>query len=251
MHSLLAGVDNLVKTVQDLPVEVPVTNACGAFSPSLAEYVMSVILHFNKNFPRLIENRQNREWDKFTMDTVSGKTVGFLGFGSIGQTTARLCKAFGMRVIADSRTRTDPSGLANTIYDESGLDRVLTGSDYRVCCLPLTGATRHFMNLDKFAKMLKSSIFISIGRGECVDEAALIHALETGMIAGAGLDVFEVEPLPAESKLWGFHNVVITSHNADYTESYFRDSLAIFYQNLERFRDGEELMNPVNRQLRY
>ena len=226
----------------------PLTNARGAFSKSLAEYCVAAILYFNKQISRLEENRRARMWDKFTMNTLSGKTVGFLGFGSIAQSTAALCSSLNMKVIGASRSG-ESSKLAERIYstsDSAGMSEFLLQSDYLVCSLPSTPLTRHYCSSTLFSSMKRSAVFISLGRGDVVDESSLVSALKNGEIAGAALDVFETEPLPQSSELWAFDNVLISSHNADWIASYLEDSVDIFERNLEKIFKGEKLENLVD-----
>ena len=253
---MTAGVDKLLAYKNLIPRGIPITNARGAFSDSLAEYCVAAILYFNKQIGRLAENKAQKRWEKFRMDIVRGKTVGFLGYGSIAQSTARLVHQFGMRVIACKRTvaHDENKNLASQIYSssiESDVDEFLKQSDYIVCSLPSTALTRHFCDTKFFAKMKPTCVFISVGRGEVVDETALAEALQRGIIRGAALDVFETEPLPSDSPLWDFDNCLISSHNADWTETYLEDSVEVFLRNLKSFIDGGDLENVVDRDAGY
>jgi len=236
IHSLSAGVDSLLPVLSPLPgsSEIPVTNAKGAFSRSLAEYSLGAMLHFNKQVPRLQSNRESRVWDKFIMNEMYSKTVGFVGFGDIAKATARLCKAFGMRIVALRQGAFDESGLADEVYGSADKLKVFE-QDFVVCTLPGTPLTYHFCGEAEFAAMKKSAVFVSLGRGVCVDESALAAALSEGRIAGAALDVFETEPLPLDSKLWGCDNLLLSPHNADLTPTYLQDAMAVFMDRLEEF----------------
>lgn len=251
VHSLLAGVDRVIKYATKFDIFAPITNAKGAFSNSLAEYCLAAILYFNKQLPRLEQNRTKRIWDKFRMNTLAGKTVGFLGYGSIGEATAKLCKSVGLDVLAAKRTPSpvDADEYASKIFatdDQNGMSTFLRSSDYVVCTLPATAKTNHFCSTAFFSSMKSTAIFISVGRGETVDEVALATALSDGTIAGAALDVFEKEPLPKSSPLWSYSNCLISSHNADWINSYLDDSLKIFEGNLRRFLANERLENLVS-----
>merc|ERR1711871_1490851 len=206
VHSLAAGVETLVPQMVKLPGgnDIPLTNAKGAYSRVLAEYTLAAMLHFNKQVPRLQDNKRSRTWEKFTMSELHGKTVGFVGFGDIAQTHVPYCKAFGMRVLALRQSKNaNGNDLADKVY-YTGLGAPPEGdqkldlfkeADYVVCSLPGGDATKYFCGRAEFAAMKPSAVFISIGRGTCVDEAALVDALKEGSIAGAALDVFEKEPL--------------------------------------------------------
>eukprot|EP00401_Gymnodinium_catenatum_P076799 CAMPEP_0117537350 /NCGR_PEP_ID=MMETSP0784-20121206/41918_1 /TAXON_ID=39447 /ORGANISM="" /LENGTH=334 /DNA_ID=CAMNT_0005333931 /DNA_START=85 /DNA_END=1089 /DNA_ORIENTATION=- len=240
VHSLAAGVDTLLPVLRPLPRigEVQITNAKGAFSRSLAEYCIMAMLHFNKQVPRVQENKKARRWEKFEMAELHGKTVGFVGFGDIGQATARLCKAFGMKVLALRRNKAEPSE-ADMVFGIDDLEermKVFESSDFIVCSLPGTPETRHFCGANEFAAMKDSAIFISIGRGVCVDEVALCEALQSSSIGGAALDVFEKEPLDESSPVWDAPNLMLTAHNADLTKTYMEDTWAVFMKTLEQFR---------------
>jgi len=247
VHSLAAGVDSLVPVLRRLPrmEGVAVTNARGAFSSSLAEYSLAAMLHFNKRVPHIQENKRRKAWDKFVMPELRGLSVGFVGFGDIGQTTARLCRAFGMRILALRRRKSGASEKCDAdevfgIDDATERLELFRRSDFVVCSLPGTPQTRHFCGAAEFAAMKETAVFISIGRGVCVDESALCEALHSGGIAGAALDVFEVEPLPESSPVWGAPNTLLTSHNADFTQTYLKDSWEVFYQKLRELREAPE-----------
>ena len=256
VHGFYAGVDGIAGFIRDdlTPAGLPLSNGRGAFSSSLAEYALAAALHFNKQVPRCQENRRARKWDKFVMDTLEGKTMGLLGAGNIAQHTARLAKAFGMRVVALRRNARKPDipdvDLVLGPYDGEILPAhkaaLLEQSDFVVCTLPGTAETRHFMSSAEFAAMKSDAIFISMGRGVAVDEAALHRALTTGQIAGAALDVFEVEPLPAESPLWDCDNLLLTAHNADFTHDYFDHGWRVWRANMEALQRGEPLATPVD-----
>lgn len=259
-HCFYAGVDVVAPFAREelTPAGIPLTNGRGAFSSSLAEYAITAALHFVKQVPRCIENRRARRWDKFVMGELKGRTLGLLGAGSIATHTARLAKAFGMRVIALRRNarKPDESGCVDLVlgpYDGPILPAhkkaLFEQSDVVVCTLPGTAETHHFVSHAEFDAMAEGAVFVSLGRGVAVDEAALDAALRRGRLGGAALDVFEVEPLPADSPLWDpvhGERLLLTAHNADYTETYFRDGWAVWRENLERFQSGEPLATPVD-----
>eukprot|EP00929_Paragymnodinium_shiwhaense_P115153 TRINITY_DN83843_c0_g1_i1.p1 TRINITY_DN83843_c0_g1~~TRINITY_DN83843_c0_g1_i1.p1 ORF type:complete len:369 (+),score=104.93 TRINITY_DN83843_c0_g1_i1:75-1109(+) len=247
IHSLAAGVDSLVPVLRPLPriAEVPVTNAKGAFSRSLAEYALMAMLHFNKQVPRCQQNKQEKKWEKFLMSELHGMTVGFVGFGDIAQTTVPLCRAFGMKVLALRRNKggaTDKGQADETLGIDNAEERLalFQRSDFVVCSLPGTPETKHFCGAKEFAAMKETAVFISMGRGVCVDEAALCDALKSGSIAGAALDVYEVEPLPEAAAVWDAPNLLMTSHNADLTKTYIEDTWVVFLEKLRAFRSAPQ-----------
>lgn len=241
VHSLSAGVETLVPVINSLPgaSEIPVTNAKGAFSWSLAEFAIAAMLHFNKQIPRLQEQKATRTWDKFIMAELRGKTVGFVGFGNISQTTVPLCRAFGMRVLALRNSRgAKGDNLADEVFvadEPEGRLAVFRESDFVVCALPGGEATRHFCGRAEFQAMKPSAVFISIGRGTCVDEASLVAALREKAIAGAALDVFEEEPLPQDAVVWDCPNFLLSPHNADLTEDYMQLTWNKFLEKVDHF----------------
>eukprot|EP00039_Didymoeca_costata_P012404 m.178883 g.178883 ORF g.178883 m.178883 type:complete len:334 (+) comp15472_c0_seq23:4573-5574(+) len=246
VHSFFAGVDKLGPFInKHLSADtagkaIPLTNGKGAFSDSLAEWCMTAILHFNKQMPKIQQNKKEKKWEKFVMDTVAGKTLGIVGFGHIGQTTAKMAKqAFGMKVIA---LRSNPKKTSDFADQTLGPDQKLElfkTSDYVVCSLPGTADTENFCGKSEFDAMKKNAVFISVGRGLAVDEDALVGALKSGSIGGAALDVFKNEPLAEKSELWSCENLIITSHNADFTEDYFKLGWTVFQENLTKYLAGE------------
>ena len=204
VHSFPAGVDGLSGFLSSEALQarpVPVTNGKGAFSSSLAEYVIAAIMHFTKQIPRCIKNQEARRWDPFVMDVVQGKTVGFVGYGHIAQQTAVLCKALGMRVIACRRSGGgDDIVVPSQTYSPDQRLKLFEESDYVVCSLPGTAATQDFCGAAEFGAMKSTGVFVSLGRGAAVDEDALVDVLQKGQIRGAALDVFKEEPLPPTSE---------------------------------------------------
>jgi len=246
VHSMAAGVETIVPQMLALPggAEMPLTNAKGAFSRSLAEYTLAAMLHFNKQVPKLQAQKESATWEKFIMKELHGLTVGFVGFGDIAQTTVPYCRAFGMKVIAlrQSRNATGEH-LADKVYytgagyaaeGDQKLD-LFREADFVVCSLPGGAATKNFCDKEAFAAMKPTSFFISIGRGTCVDESAVVEALQTGQIAGAALDVFATEPLPKESPVWTCPNLLLSPHNADLTSEYMKLTWDLFLKKFAAF----------------
>jgi len=197
LHSFFTGIDALSGfCASDLFEGASLTNARGAYSDSLAEWALTSCLYFNKQIPRCQENRLNKKWDKFTMGHLYGKTIGFVGFGHIATTTATLARAFGMKILALKRNvpkqQQQQHQIADAIYSSESACEMLRECDFVVCSLPGTPKTDGFMSSKEFEAMPSHSVFISIGRGSAVDEEALDHALRSGSIAGAALDVFRL-----------------------------------------------------------
>ena len=228
VHALSAGVENLLFPELD----VPLTNGRGIFAPALAEWVLAAILHFAKDIPRLM---RARTWEPFTLQRIEGQTAGIVGYGSIGRVVGERCAAMGMKVTGVSR-------------HEGSLDDVLRDSDYAIVCAPLTGATRGLVDP---RRMKRGAVLINVGRGEVVDEAALVDALRSRHLKGAALDVFATEPLPPTHPLWALDNVLISPHCADHTGDSHERAMRCFLENLARFEKGEPLLNVVDKSAGY
>lgn len=174
-----------------------------------------------------------------------------LGTGAIGARTARLAQAFGMRVVG---VRRNPDKEVEHIGEMVALDNLaqaLPGADFVVLTLPLTKDTRHLIGETELRTLKDTAILVNIGRGGLIDESALVRALQEGWLAGAGLDVFETEPLPKDSPLWNMDNVIITPHVAGDTPHYDERALAIFLENLRRYHKKEPLTHVVDKRLGY
>jgi phosphoglycerate dehydrogenase-like enzyme len=207
------------------------------------------MLHFNKQFKRCEQNRLNKKWDVFEMDVMKNKTVGLLGYGSIGKTTGEKVKsAFGCKVIALRRNKdaTDESGVASEIYGYDEKAQFFSQCDFVVCSLPNTPETVKFIGQDEINSMKPNTVFVNIGRGSVVDEEALVLALKSGHLKGAVLDVFAVEPLPEASPLWEMENVILTSHNADTTYDNKALGHQVWHDNLIAFLEGSSYATPVD-----
>lgn len=241
VHSLNSGVDKMMcPELNDIkPV---LTNSRGCFSEGLAEFAIFQMLWFDKGGQRWWNQKQKKEWKLWPMEFLCKKTVGIIGFGSIGHFCAKKSKlGFGMKVIAHKRNTGKLGDASEEYVDEIvGLDKIdylLEKADYIINCLPLTDQTKGYYNLEKFKKMKKSAVFLNIGRGKNVVEKDLIEALQQGIIAGAYLDVFEKEPLPADSPLWEMDNVFITPHSA--AGDTWEPSIEFFMSNIPTYLKGD------------
>src|SRR3990172_8486989 len=239
-----AGVDRAARSGL-LQSDIMVTNSSGLHATPIGEYVLCVMLMFCKGAPRFVRAQQRREWLRFMPEELYGKTVGIVGLGHIGGGVARLAKAFGCRVLATRRSATarTKGELVDELLPPSELPRLLGESDFVVLAVPLTPETRHLIGEAELRAMKPSGVLINIARGAVVDERALVRALKEDWIGGAGLDVFEQEPLPPESELWGLENVILSPHLSGGTEIYNRRAVGIFCENLRRYPAGERLLN--------
>jgi len=234
VQSWSAGVDTFpLDRMAELGIHLTTTSGIHAYP--ISETILAMMLGFTRNLHIYARNQIAGRWVRTDpLLEMHGKTAGIIGFGAIGEETARLCKAFGMRVLG-VRLSGRPSPNADEMYDVSGLDQVLAESDYVIVTLPLTRETRRMFGREQFARMKKSAMFINIGRGGLVDEQALVEALHSGEIAGAGLDVFETEPLPEDSPLWSMDNVIITPHTAGGSSLYHERAFEIALKNLRSY----------------
>jgi phosphoglycerate dehydrogenase-like enzyme len=239
--------------------DVVLTNAHEVHGPVVAEHVIALIFALAKKIPQAASLQQKRTWGQDEMwndgprpREVAGATLGLIGLGSIGRRVARMASALGMRVIAvrEHPEKENPEGIA-AVYAPPQLNDLLSQSDYVVVAAPLTEATRGLINGDRVGAMLRDGYLINVGRGAQVDEAALADALRNHRIAGAALDVFEQEPLPAESPLWELDNLLITPHTAGLTEKLWQRHYALFSENLRRYLAGEPLLFIVDKHKGY
>lgn len=250
VHVRSAGIDFIVSDELS-EIEVPMTNAKGQFSSSLAEYTMMACSYFAKDLPRLMKQQKAKNWEKYDVEELRGKTLGIVGYGDIGRACAKLAHVYGMKIIALRRkpklSVLDPYCTAVYGTDKKSLNRLMSESDYIVCSAPSTVETRGMVNADAFAAVKNDAVFINLGRGPVIDENALTQALKDGRLKGAALDVFCEEPLPVENELWTLDNVLLSPHNMDQTSTFMHEATEFFvYENLPRFICGKDLMNPVN-----
>lgn len=248
-----AGVDRLdLEALRDR--QVMVTNSSGVHATPIGEYVLMIMLMLAKKAHHLLRAQAERRWARLTPSELKGATVGIVGMGHIGTEVARLAKAVGCRVLAIRRSaagRRSGEAPVDELLPPSGLTYLLSESDYVVLAVPLTEETRHLIGGDELRAMKPTAVLINISRGPVVDEGALVQALKEGWIGGAGLDVFEREPLPEDSELWGMENVVLTPHISGGTQIYFERALPIFCENLRRYLDGRPLVNLVDTERGY
>lgn len=248
-----AGVDRFLKDEEFRNSRVVLTNVSGIHAVPIGEFVLGLMLMFAKGAPQCFEMKRQKQWGRFMPAVLRSKTVGIVGLGSIGREVARLSKAFGMRVVAVRRRsqRTGRARYVDLLLPPERLRELLAQSDFVVLALPLTPETKGLIGEAELRSMKPTAYLINIARGEIVDEAALVRALEEGWIAGAGLDVFATEPLPSESRLWELPNVVFSPHIAGGMEDYVQRATEVFCENLRRYLDGKRLLNVVDKRRGY
>lgn len=235
-----AGVEPLLDPA--LRRDYILTNARGVFGPLMAEFVFGyLLLHERKILQRLAAQKEQR-WDPTLTGTLRGKTIGLLGVGSIGAELARTAKFFGMTV--RGFTRLSESCPDVDKYSHANLPAFVSKLDYFVSVLPNTAETRHIIDANVLNALPKHAIFVNVGRGNTVDEAALVEALETGAIAMSVLDVLEQEPLPAGRPLWSAPNTFITSHTS--APSFPKDIARLFVENYRLYVERKPLKYVVD-----
>lgn len=252
VHARSAGVDFITSdklssiTAQN---NVTVTNAKGCFSSTLAEYTMMACSYFAKDLPRLLKNKKAKDWDRYDVEEIRGKTLGVIGYGDIGRACAKLADAYGMEVLALRRN------IKKSLHDPYvkevfGLDRLnllMSKSDYILIAAPLTEDTRGLVGAEAISHSKDGAVIINVGRGPIIDEEALVDALQDGTLKGAALDVTTIEPLPKESPLWELDNVLLSPHNMDKTATFSLEAAEMFlFENVPRYVRGKRLLNPVD-----
>lgn len=216
---------------------------------AMGEYVLAMMLALAKDLPRTVQLQRQRTWNHREPALLRGATVVIVGVGGVGTGVAQSAADNGMRVIGVGRQARPVSGPFQRIAGVAELPSLVPQADYVVLAVPLTAQTRGLFTRELIWSMRSSARLINIARGDVLDETALVEALEAGRLAGAALDVFKTEPLPADHPLWRLPNVIISPHmSADVPES-TQGLVDLFLQNLERFRRGEALLNQVDKRL--
>lgn len=242
LQSFSAGIDNPFFT-QILNRGVRLTTASGTSASPIAQTVVLYMLALSRDLRRWMRNQDRREWTMHPIEELDGASLAVVGMGPIGEHVARLGVALGMRVEAVRRTPSGNEPCPTLRMDD--LYAVIGRADWVVVALPNTPDTRGLFGASAFAAMRPGARFINVGRGELVDEDALVAALRSGHLAGAGLDVFATEPLPTDSSLWSMDNVIITPHNSGWSSRADERAEDLFIDNLGRYVRGEPLINEV------
>ncbi|HEX3049516.1 MAG TPA: D-2-hydroxyacid dehydrogenase [Aggregatilineaceae bacterium] len=272
VHVHSAGVDHLIDQPVFQSENVVLTNASGIHSTNIAEYVFTMMLAFGHRLPTLIEYQAAATWPdeqrmlRLMPLELRGSTIGIVGYGSIGREVARIASALGMEVLAIKRDVRHPAELDeynlpgtgdpdgqyfHRLYPPEALHSLVRESDFVVLTVPLVEATRGMFGADAFAAMKQTAFLINVSRGGIVDEDALIQALQNKQIAGAAMDVFEAEPLAADSSLWKQPRLIISPHISGMTGDYNEKAATLFIENLQRYIQRKELLNVVNRSWGY
>ncbi len=252
IHSPAAAVHQLMYP-ELIASDVVVTNSSNVHGPVVAEHAIAVLLALAKRLPQAMQYQREGKWAQTLLwnerprpRELYGANVVVVGVGGIGSAFIPHAKHFGMHVIAVREDVKKGRGEADEVVSLSDLDQVLPRADYVLLCTPVTPATTGMINESRLNKMKPDAYLINVGRGPLVDEAALCNALQSGRIAGAALDVFVEEPLPADSPLWSLKNLLITPHTAAVTERLWDRHYELIVENLGRLMAGHPLLNRVD-----
>jgi phosphoglycerate dehydrogenase-like enzyme len=240
-----AGVDALLPA-PDLPPHVRIANARGIHGPHMSEFALALLLALAKRIPHALEQQRAHVWKPYGMAQLEGRTLGILGLGAIGEALATKARALGLRVIG-TRRGGEPVACADLVLGPDGTERLLRESDFVVVLLPLTPETRGAIAARELGWLRPTALLVDLARGGIVDEAALAEALRARKLAGAALDVFAEEPLPASSPLWDAPNLILTPHVAGLSSDYMERLAEIVVENLARVEADRPLRNPVDR----
>ena len=237
IQALGTGVDNLIDQPA-LRKDVIVTNVRGIHGAPVSEAAFAGMLALARGLPRAVRLQDQRQWFRFPAQLLHDKTVGIFGVGQIAEALAPRCKAFGMRVIGVTSVPRSVAGF-DRMHRREELAQVVGDFDFLVLLTPLTAATRNSIDASILAAMKPTSYLVNLARGGVVDEATLIAALRDQRIAGAALDVFNEEPLPAEHPFWSMPNVIITTHQGGFYDVYIDYALPTVETNMECFLKGD------------
>ncbi len=251
IHVPAAGIEQILRVPGLVERNVLVTNGSGTSAPNMAERTLGLMLAFGSRLPWLQRSQEHRAWREWGalegVFELTEQTLVIVGLGAIGTEIAKRAKPFGMRVIGVQRTSSsDLPAYVDERVTIDELDSALAQADHVVNSLPSTPSTRRLFNAGRFAAMKPGAHFYNMGRGTTVNTQDLIEALQSGHLAGAGLDVTDPEPLPKESPLWGLENVIITSHTSGHSPKMLERRFDLLCENIRRYQAGETLINIVD-----
>lgn len=249
IHLTGAGIEHVLPLTW-LPPGVVLTNNSGVHAPKAADFAATAILMLNNRIPFHVTNQRRARWEQRFNGPVTGKTLVIVGVGAMGGAAARAAKALGMRVLGLRRSRR-PHPSVDRMFGPEALDRVLPRADFVLVTTPLTSQTRGLVGRKQLDLLKPGAGLINMGRAGVVDYAALADKLTRGEIGGAVLDVFDPEPLPANSFLWATPNLIMTPHVSSDAPNYADRTLDLFFRNLRRHLAGQPLQNVVDPALEY
>ncbi|HET7228441.1 MAG TPA: D-2-hydroxyacid dehydrogenase [Longimicrobium sp.] len=256
-HSASAGVGGVLYPAM-VASDVILTNSAGTHAEPIADTVLAMILHFARGFDYAVRAQAERRWDKgpwvaadAPVRELAESTVGLIGLGGIARAVARRAVALGMRVVATRRSSTDGPAGVEVLAGEGALGRLLSVSHFLVVAVPRTGETEGMIGAAELARLPAGAVVINVSRGDVIDEDALIAALGEGRLRGAGLDVFQREPLPPQSALWTLPNTLVLPHVSGTSHGFWRRETDLVLGNVRRYLAGEPLLNTVDKQAGY
>lgn len=249
IQALTTGVDHLA-TLQLRP-DVVIASMRGIHGPQVSEIAFLYMISLSRDFRAMQTNQREKRWVRWPQRLLLDKTLVIVGIGAISEELAKRAKAFGMRVVGVSDARAAAPGFGE-ILPRRDLPTAAAQADFLVVLVPLTAATRHMIDASVMSAMKPGAILINVARGPVVDEAALVEALRSGHLGGAGLDVFEIEPLPEASPLWDMPNVIVTPRIGGMSDVYAKQALPLAIENLKAWRreGAGGLRNLVEREAR-
>lgn len=257
IHSPAAAVHQLMYP-ELMNSNVILTNSTSVHAPVVAEHAIAVLLALAKRLPQSMHYQTRKIWAQELLwnehprpREVSGATVLVVGLGGIGSEFATRAKALGMKVIAVRENPAKGTGQADAVYGLEKIDELLPQADFVLLCTPVTPSTTGIINKQRLQKMKHSAYLINVARGPLIDDPALVEAILQQRIAGAALDVFVEEPLPADSPFWSLDNVLITPHTAAVTEKLWERHYDLIVENLNRLLAGKPLLNEVDKKRGY
>jgi phosphoglycerate dehydrogenase-like enzyme len=250
IQSFSAGMDKFLFPEIIEREEVMVSNMAGLYASQGGEHAWALLLALARGIPQSLDNQHQRQWQADPVVEITGSTLGIVGMGGFGLEMVKRAQGYDMTIIAVDAVRTEkPAGVAELKpATRENLHDLLRRSDVVMLACPLTQETYHLISREELALMKSTAYLINVTRGGIIDEPALIDALKTGQIAGAGLDVCEQEPLPPDNPLWQAPNLIITPHRAGASQHRPRKIFEFYCQNLERYLKGEKPLNVINKQ---
>jgi phosphoglycerate dehydrogenase-like enzyme len=245
-----AGVEHL-RPFDWMPPGLKLSNCSGIHGPKVAEFAVMALLMLNSHMPHILTQQRAHRWDQRDSNLIAGRTVVVLGLGGMGGAVARAAKRLGLRVLGVNRSGR-PHRHCERTFPVNQLSRALREADFLFLAAPLTTASKGLID-DRALDWLKPGAgLVNVGRGGLVDEPALVRALKRGSLAGAILDVFATEPLPADSPLWDTPNLVVVPHvSSDDQRAYMSSNFDLFFRQARRFLAGRRLMNLIDPTLEY
>ena len=231
--------------------EVILTNCRGLYGHQISEHAFALLLSLTRRIPSQLEFMKRKHWERVPCIELAGMTMGILGLGGIGRAVAARAKAFEFNVIAVDPESIEKPDTVNQLGKLDWLPELMAQSNVVMVCCPSTPETHKLLSHEQFDRLPESSYLVNVSRGKVIDEDALIAALRSGKLAGAGLDVTYAEPCPPDSPLWAEPNVILTGHSAGASQHIRARAMRLFVDNLHRYVKGESLVNVVDKQKGY